>query len=182
MAKPASSSAPRLVDFTDGILDLMMYNSDAENDQEDFNIELITLDFMDAFYTLWLEEAARGALAFQTLSGWAAFLRLCFGMAGAPLIWGRVAAGACRLAQATFAPSELRIQCYVDDPAIALRGSPEIRRRLAAMLLLFWSALGLKLSFSKGTRGRCVPWIGATVKVGGRQHPSGKIWLGPLSP
>ena len=100
-------------------------------------IELVTMDFSDAFYTLWLEESARGKLAFRTLKGWAVFSRLCFGMSGAPLIWGRVAALACRLAQAIFMPWELRLQCYVDDPAIAVRGSPEQRKHLLALLFLF---------------------------------------------
>ena len=36
------------------------------------------------------------------------------------------------------------------------------------MLILFWSILGLKLSFGKGSRGSSVPWIGATVTVSKR--------------
>ncbi len=115
---------PRVMDFVNGIVDLMEHNTHDENMTKGCGIELVTLDFTDAFYTLWLQKDARGSLAFRTLDGWAVFMRLCFGMAGAPLVWGRVAASACRLSQAIFDPSELRFQCYVDDPAVAVRGTP----------------------------------------------------------
>ena len=160
---------PRMDDFVAGILDLLEANTFSENMAEDCNLELVAMDFSDAFYTLWLSEKDRGRLAFRTPEGWAAFKRLCFGMAGAPLIWGRVAAAACRLAQAIFSPTELRIQCFVDDPAIVVRGNARTRSHLLGMLILFWSVLGLKLSFGKGTRGSSVPWIGATVSVSNRE-------------
>lgn len=156
---------PQLLDFVNGILDLMEYNAPEDCSEDQVNIELMTMDFTDAFYTLWLEWEALGDLAFRTLDGWAIFLRLCFGMAGAPLVWGRVAAAACRLSQAIFAAHELRIQCYVDDPAVAVRGTAKERKHLLAMLLLFWGVLGLDLSFGKGTRGSTVPWIGATISL-----------------
>ena len=147
---------PRLQDFAAGILDLFEYNSAEQNLEADGSVTLLTIDFTDAFYTLHLDPAARGRLAFRTLAGWAVFVRLCFGMAGAPLVWGRVASAGCRLAQAIFCPTELRIQCYVDDPAIAARGSLETRRHLLAILILFWSVLGLQMSYGKGTMGSSV--------------------------
>ena len=86
-------------------------------------------------------------------------------MAAAPLLWCRVAAAACRLAQAIFLPHELRIQCFVDDPAMAVYGTLEQREWLLGTLLLFWSLLGFKFNWRKGARGQEVPWIGANVKV-----------------
>ena len=66
----------------------------------------------------------------------------------------------------------------MDDPAIAVRGSPTQRRHLLAMLFLFWSVLGLGLSYGKGSRGKSVPWIGASLSVATRAHPSGVVWPG----
>jgi len=112
-------------------------------------------------------------VVFKVADGWAVFNRLCFGMAGAPLIWGRLAAAACRLGQSCFKADELRLQCYVDDPAVAVHGSPQERNRLIIILLLFWSALGLFLSWAKGSRGKSVPWIGVTFKLDRRLHQGG---------
>ena len=96
----------RILDFVRSIMDLLEYCPADDPLGAVESIELVTMDFTDAFYTLWLHEPARGKLAIRTLQGWAAFSRLCFGTSGALLIWGRVAASACRLAQATFAASE----------------------------------------------------------------------------
>jgi len=157
---------PRVSDFANSVVDLLAYPADADK-----SVELFTMDFTDAFYTLWLREADRGSLVFRVAEGWAVFRRLCFGMAGAPLIWGRLAASACRLGQACFRPEELRLQCYVDDPASAVRGSAATRDRLIAILLLLWCAMGFGLSWEKGARGSSVPWIGATFTLGHHAHP-----------
>jgi hypothetical protein len=169
---------PRISDFICSVIDLLGYCSDEDSQYAADMVEMVTMVFSDAFYTLWLKEASLGKLAFKTLQGWAVFSRLCFGMSGAPLIWGRVAASACRLAQAIYMPSELRIQCYIDEPAIVVRGSPQLRKHLLAMLFLFWAMLGLALSFGKGSRGKTVPWIGATLTIETRKHPSGLQWPG----
>ena len=91
-------------------------------------------------------------------------------MAAAPLIWCRTSAAGCRLAQACFLPHELRIQCFVDDPAIAVRGGPSVRKWRLGALLLFWTTLGFKLNWGKGHRGQEVPWIGAHLRIEQRRH------------
>ena len=162
---------PRLSDLVDAMVDLMECDGPGDGSFSDF-YEFATVDFEDAFHTLKLKEEDRGAMAFRTLNGWAVFRRLCCGMAGAPLVWCRVSAGACRLGQACFQPSELRIQCFVDDPAIAVRGQPSKRAWLLGLLFLFWAALGFKFSWKKGARGQEIVWIGARVAVQQRSHPS----------
>ena len=115
---------PRIIDFAHSIVNLQeahVHGTSAQ-DHPQKEVELLTLDFADAFYTLWLRPSDRGSLVFQVADGRAVFNRLCFGMAGAPLIWGRLAAAACRLGQACFKADELRLQCYVDDPAVAALG------------------------------------------------------------
>ena len=164
---------PRIIDYANCIVDLL------ESQQAGTKVELYTLDFADAFYTIWLRQADRGSLVFKVSHGWAVFNRLCFGMAGAALIWGRLAAAACRIGQATFKPDELRLQCYVDDPAIAVLGSQHTRDKLIIILLLLWAALGLEFSWAKGNRGPAVPWIGATFTLDKRAHQGGGATLFP---
>ena len=127
--------------------------------------EVCVVDFEDAFHTIALKEEHRGVMAIRTLEGWAVFRRLCCGMAAAPLIWCRVGAAAARLGQACFQPWELRVQVFVDDPAITIRGPPGTRSWLLACLLLFWSCLGFVFNWSKARRGCSVPWIGAQLSL-----------------
>ena len=47
------------------------------------------------------------------------------------------------------------------------------------ILLLLWAALGLGLSWKKGTRGRVVPWIGASFALDERPHLGGGASLFP---
>ena len=59
----------------------------------------------------------------------------------------------------------MRIQFFVDDPAILARGSREHRTRCFVTLLLWWLALGLELSWAKIKRGSKVRWIGAMLEI-----------------
>jgi hypothetical protein len=155
---------PRIADFVNGIVDLFEYDLGTPTSGESY-YELCTVDFEDAFHTLPLKEQDRGVMAFQTLTGWAVFGVLCCGMAGAPLIWCRTSAVGCRLGQAIYQPHELRVQCFVDDPALGARGTPEQRRWYIGSLLLFWTVVGFRLNWRKGHRGQVVPWIGAQIAI-----------------
>jgi hypothetical protein len=143
----------------------MEYGIENEEGGEDNDLELATVDFEDAFHTLLLKEQDRGVMAFRTLTGWAVFSRLCCGMAGAPMVWCRTAAAGCRLAQACVTPQELRLQCFVDDPALAFRGSARQRSWLLGSTLLLWVVLGFRFNWAKGHRGQEVPWIGTQVAI-----------------
>ena len=90
---------------------------------------------------------------------------MVFGGGGSPLIWGRAAALLGRSGQSLFVTSELIVEIYVDDPWILLRGSPEVRKRNAVILFLWWQAMGPKLAFHKTERGRKVQWIGAEITL-----------------
>lgn len=59
---------------------------------------------------------------------------------------------------------------YVDDPVV--RGSCEVRDRLAAMILLFCVRLGFPLAFHKAIHSATLQWIGVTVAV---EAPLGKL-------
>ena len=101
-------------------------------------------------------------------------------MAAAPLVWCRVGAAAGRLGQALFLPNELRLQIFVDDPAIVVQGTPEVRLWRLGVLLLFWSVLGFKFNWPKAHRGQTVPWIGAQITIETRDRVQGALsTLGP---
>ncbi len=171
---------PRLSDLVDSMLDLMECDMGRQTPTQDM-YEFATVDFEDAFHTVHLQEGDREIAIFKTSTGWAVFSRLCCGMAAAPLVWCRIGAAACRLGQAIYKPDELRVQCFVDDPAVALRGLPAQRSWHLGTLLLFWRALGFKFSWKKGARGTEVPWIGATVSVVWKTYGAGStVYPGTL--
>ena len=70
-----------------------------------------------------------------------------------------------RLSQSLFLESEVNLMCYVDDPLAALVGTPAIRRRNAALMILVWEAIGFKLAYAKGQLGQEVTWIGGTMRA-----------------
>ena len=49
-----------------------------------------------------------------------------------------------------FSDAEVRIELYVDDPIVLLRGTQSSARRLPAILLWWWSSLGLRIAWKKG--------------------------------
>jgi hypothetical protein len=51
-----------------------------------------------------------------------------FGLAPGPLLWGRVAAAAMRLAPSSMWPDEAEVSTFVDDPLILAAGSPKRER------------------------------------------------------
>ena len=60
-----------------------------------------------------------------------------------------------------FDENDLRMEVYVDDPGIVLRGHEQEVRKNAAVLLWWWCALGLTISWKKASLGRAAKWIGA---------------------
>ena len=87
-----------------------------------------------------------------------------FGVGSGPLVWGRVAAWAMRSTQALF-QDDVRVHCFVDDPLVAIMGTPQVRKEIAATIMLWWTALGARLAYQKGQLGETVEWIGAQVAV-----------------
>ena len=82
---------------------------------------------------------------------------LGFGGHSNPLTYSRVASFAARSAQAMLMdkPEESpvaqgRLQLYVDDPALTLRGSVVQQHLAIDVVLLWWMCLGIPLAWSKG--------------------------------
>ena len=150
---------PRLSDAMHSVQELLSQAAPEEQ------VELLVLDFKDAFKHLHVHPDERPYLSGTGLHGWFVYLTVLFGIVSGPLVWGRVAALVMRATQALFSADRARIQCYVDDPLMAIRGSAEVRAKGFLRAILFWQTLGLSLSWHKGKRGGQVEWIGAQISV-----------------
>eukprot|EP00434_Breviolum_minutum_P035780 symbB.v1.2.031683.t1/scaffold3685.1/size104757/8 len=64
-----------------------------------------------------------------------------------------------------FHEMRLRVQLYVDDPMVSMRGTPEQIHDMTNRVLMLWRTLGLKISWAKGALGEEADWIGAGIKV-----------------
>ena len=93
--------------------------------------------------------------------GYFVYLALLFGAVGGPLLWGRVAAWLMRCTAAIKSESETQLQCFVDDPLMAVQGTPRERVKRISRILLLWRALNFKVAWHKTQRGQAVEWIGA---------------------
>ena len=65
-------------------------------------------------------------------------------------MWSRVAASLMRATTAMHVNDKVRIECFVDDPLIALGGPKGARDLMLLRIIVLWMALGYKLSWKKG--------------------------------
>jgi hypothetical protein len=125
-------------------------------------IEFLVADVKDAFLLMKIAEDERAYTIVTDGGLYYAYVGVPFGLASAPLLWGRVAAWLGRLAQAVSKPQELRCQIYVDDPVLVAAGPPRIRQRILSRVMLMWMVIGAKFAWSKAQIGSKVEWIGAS--------------------
>ena len=57
------------------------------------------------------------------------------------------------------------MQCYVDDPSVAVCGNKRERQRIIAIIITVWRVAGFKLSFHKGRIGQNVTRVGADISI-----------------
>ena len=158
---------PRATDVTEDVLDALgeVEQSSSNMSDVDGDVELLVLDFADAFYIVPLRHSQRRYYCTAFRGKIIVFLTTAQGSVNAPLTWGRLAALIGRITQSVFPKLDAAIRIYVDDPAIVLRGKLAERNRFVAMIILLWSSLGLPLSVHKATRGKNVDWIGANFQI-----------------
>ena len=148
---------PRGVDLVKDVLDLRAKPGE---------LEFLTADFSDAFLNLGIDEVERGnAIILISEKEYAAYRGVPFGLATAPLLWGRVAAWIGRASQAIHSQWQHRLQIYVDDPILVVKGNASQRHALMARTLAFWAGLGARIALHKVAKGPCVKWIGANYKI-----------------
>ena len=128
-------------------------------------IELMVLDFADAFYMLPLLPREKKYFVAHFQGEFYLWDRIAQGSLNGPNAFGRLSALTARMSQSLFPASAMQLQIYTDDPCAVLRGRPKAVRRMAVILALFWRALWWGLSFHKGQLGPEVNWIGFAFKL-----------------
>ena len=151
---------PRMKDLVDDAVGL------AKGLRHDESIYGMIADFEDAFHTLSVEPNEwKYLIARHPVAGFVGYRTVLCGGAGCPLLWGRAAAFLGRSAQSMFQEHELRTEIFVDDPATLITGDLGTARWRGALLLWWWLALGLKVSWRKGVFGKSFKWIGIDVNL-----------------
>ena len=150
---------PRMSDVVEDISVLL------ESLQPGETVKLLSLDFSNAFKQLTVRQNEKRFLAGRACDGWFYYHKVLFGIRTGPLVWARMAALVARCTQSLLPQTRARLQLFVDDPILALRGTPEQIEDMAAKILLLWSVLGLQIAWKKGTLSHTTDWIGANVTV-----------------
>lgn len=146
---------PRTSDAIDDALYLMNQCQGKET------IEWLVVDFSDWFYNVLLHKEERKHFTWAFKQRWVAFLTQAQGSKNAPVVCGRVAAMIARMTQAVFGEAYYRLQVYVDDPCICVRGVDSLRNFNMAATILLWRTMGMRLAYRKASRGHRISWIGA---------------------
>ena len=150
---------PRLRDVVSDVLDLL------ESKKVGEQVMIATLDFSDAFKHLQVRRTEQRFLAGQAKEGFFVYKTVLFGVKTGPLVWGRMAGLIARSTQALFSDDSYRLQVFVDDPIIVAKGTSEEIKRMVDLTLIWWSVLGLRIAWNKGTFGEHGEWIGAEIAV-----------------
>ena len=152
---------PRVSDVAQSVHALFLQNNRSSN------LEFCIADFRDAVYTLPLRANEKKYAVVKGGDNKFYLMQVvCFGFACGPVLWSRLAAVACRIAQASITESEGRLQTYVDDPIIVAWGpSHRARSVVFCRFLLLWVILGLGIAWNKFQRGTRVSWIGVQLEL-----------------
>lgn len=131
-----------VLDFKDAFMSLAIHPLERR-----FNCAHTTGTVKRSRPPLFEEEVAEGRFVVWKVLG--------FGGRPNPLIFSRAASLACRMAQGLVAKNldddaEARIQLYVDDPIITVRGSEEKCQETLDHIIMLWLAIGIPLSWKKG--------------------------------
>ena len=150
---------PRLIDLINDILDLLM---EKECDEE---VWLFIIDIKSAFHLLPLKDSEKQFFCTSVDNKFQLYHVMLFGPKAAPTIWGRFGALISRLTQAIVGTKNVRLQLYVDDPAMAIVGSESARSESILVILLWLSVCNIPLSWSKAQYGQLTTWIGVDIKI-----------------
>ena len=116
----------------------------------------LVCDFSDAFWQVPIAAPERKFFCTKIQSDILVLMRAAQGSWLAPLLWARVAALVMRMTQAMLDGTVARVNCYVDDPIIAIYATESERDRIATLVITLWRSLGFKLAFRKAQLGQLV--------------------------
>ncbi|CAE8627265.1 unnamed protein product [Polarella glacialis] len=166
---PYKCTLPRVFDVVNGALEMMADAVDGED------IELMVADVSDAFWLVPLAHSERRFFCARLRGRLLSYNRIAQGSRTAPLAWSVIASCATRAIQGTFVASgsarvrhtqRVRLNCYVDDPIVIVRGTPSQRKNDLILCLLIWLVLGFPMSFPKAHSGKSLAWIGVQLTIG----------------
>ena len=161
------SELPRIVDAVHDILELMSTLKPGEV------ITQMVADVVDAFWLAPLHQTEMKYFTAKLGGKYMVFLRTAQGSRAAPLTFAAVMALTTRLLQSLLLNDHLgeriwqdgRLETYVDDPWIVLKGSPQRIKELTLCVLIGWELMGFPLAYHKASVGTSLRWIGMTVEV-----------------
>ena len=119
---------------TDVVDDSLFLLSQCANLSE--QVELIVLDFKDAFWQLPLLKCERKYFVAKFKDIFIVWVRVAQGSKNGPQLWGRISAFTGRCTQSLYPANHVRAQIYTDEPVVVARGTAEKRDTVFAVLIL----------------------------------------------
>ena len=165
------STLPRATHAIGGALSLM----DKQGPKRKRAVRFLIADVSDAFWLIPLSKRERKYFVSKHRGRWLVFMRTAQGSRGAPLSWAAIAALVARCVQSLFFTDDscteldAKLQLYVDDPLLAMRGDDHHCKRLCVRFCVAWLVLGFNLAFSKAQCSPDVVWIGVRLKINERR-------------
>ena len=161
------SELPRIVDAVHDILELMSTLKPGEV------IMQMVADVVDAFWLVPLHQSEMKYFTAKLGGKYMVFLRTAQGSRAAPLTFAAVMALAARLLQSLLLNDHLgesiwqdgRLETYVDDPWLVMKGNPQKIEELTLCVLIGWELMGFPLAYHKAAVGVSLKWIGMTIEV-----------------
>ncbi len=166
-ARTHKSVLPRVSDAVQAALYL---SADKTSDEQ---VQMFIVDIVDAFWLIPLRQAERKYFCAKLHGQYYAFLRTAQGSRGAPLTLAALIALAARLIQSLisgpqmhrWAREEGRMNVYVDDPIVVMRGNERRIKRVASIVIIGWLLLSFPLAFHKAILAPTVLWVGITLQI-----------------
>lgn len=164
---PEKLVLPRLTDGVKLIKEIRKRSTQASDPAGEHEMELALVDVSDAFTVLPVAKAElKHTMAPSTKEGeMLVFQALLFGYKVAPLLYSRFAALIARLLQGAIKLNRGGHEVYLDDSLWVLQGTLAARSNTLAFILNTMGALGIRVSFPKGSRANKAIWIGVSLQL-----------------
>ena len=163
--KTHKSCLPRISHAVRAILGMM----DEQGLPEGVEISLFIADISDAFWLIPLHPEERRFFCAKLCNKILVFQRTAQGSRSAPLTWAAIAAIVARLTQSVLMTNRRehrgRLQLYVDDPLLAVKGAEAERRRAVVKFMITLMILGSPVAVAKAKYHSWLTWIGVQIKV-----------------
>ena len=161
------SELPRIVDAVHDVLSLMSTIKPGET------ITQMVADITDAFWLIPLHPVERKFFVAKFKGQYLIFRRTAQGSRTAPLTFASIMAMATRFLQSLLLRNHLResvwqdarIETYVDDPWMAIKGRQAEIEDLTTTILIGWHLMGFPIAYRKAARSRSLKWIGMNIEI-----------------